>query len=152
MENFTISSIQDLVGQEIGVTNWIAIDQERINAFADCTGDHQWIHVDVERCAQESPFGKTIAHGYLTLSLLPLLMQEVRFTPNGVKQVLNYGANKVRFLNPVTVDSKIRLRVILAGIEEKGNGRYLLQSNCTMEIEGEEKPAMIAETLSMMFV
>lgn len=151
MENFTISSIHDLVGQEIGVTNWITIDQKRINAFAECTGDHQWIHVDAERCATESPSGKTIAHGYLTLSLLPLLMSEIRITPEGVKQVFNYGANKIRFLNPVTVDSNIRLRVTLAGIEEKGNGRYLLQSNCTMEIEGEEKPAMIAETLSMMF-
>ena len=137
------------IGKEVGLTDWFEVDQERINNFADATGDFQYIHVDEERAA-ETPFGATIAHGFLTLSLLSKLSS----MSGGIKlensvMGINYGLNKVRFLNPVKVNSKIRARFELISAEEKKPNHYLLKHNVTVENEGEEKPALIAEWLGM---
>ncbi len=152
IEGFTLATINEFVGRELGVSDWITIDQQRINEFADCTGDHQWIHVDVERAKRESPFGTTIAHGYLTLSLLPMMQYEVGTLPDGVKAALNYGADKIRFINPVKSGSRVRDRIALIAAEDKGGGRILLTTRHTVEIDGEEKPAMVADTLAMIMV
>jgi acyl dehydratase len=147
---FTLDTLNEFVGRELGVSDWITVDQERINQFADCTGDHQWIHVDVERAQRESPFGATIAHGYLTLSLLPAMQFAVGTLPSGVKAGLNYGADKVRFISPVKAGARIRDRITLAGVEDKGHGRVLMTTRHTVEIEGEAKPALVADTLAML--
>lgn len=141
--------LSNYIGKEVGLTDWFKIDQERINDFAEATGDFQYIHVDEERAAQ-SPFGATIAHGFLTLSLLSKLSS----TGGGVKlensiMGINYGLDKVRFINPVKVDSKIRARFELVSAAEKKPKHYLLKHNVTIEIEGEDKPALIAEWLGM---
>ena len=146
------SQLQDYVGKEVGLTDWIEVDQERINQFADATGDHQYIHLDAERAAQ-TPFGTTIAHGFLTLSLLSMLSGmggglKLENTVMGI----NYGLDKVRFLNPVKSGAKIRARFVLASAEEKKPGTYLLKHNVTVEIDGEDKPALIAEWLGMTVV
>ena len=146
---YSFDTIQDYVGKELGVSNWVQIDQERVNQFADCTGDHQWIHIDAEKAEKYSPFGTTIAHGYLTLSLLPMLTGELGVIPSGVSQVFNYGTDKVRFLSPVKVGARIRNRAVLMSAQGKGPGRVLIKVQNTMEIEGEDKPAMVAETLAM---
>ena len=146
------SQLQDYVGKEVGLTDWIEVDQERINQFADATGDHQYIHLDAERAAQ-TPFGTTIAHGFLTLSLLSMLsgMGGGLKLENTVMSI-NYGLDKVRFLNPVKSGAKIRARFVLASAEEKKPGNYLLKHNVTVEIDGEDKPALIAEWLGMTVV
>jgi len=132
LEGYTFANARDFIGQELGVSDWITIDQDRVNAFADCTIDHQWIHVDQERAAA-SPLGGTIAHGYLTLSLLTTLTESVGVVPEGnIAMALNYGTDKVRFLNPVPVGSRIRLRSVLGDITEKGGGRYLFKINNTV--------------------
>jgi acyl dehydratase len=148
-----VEKIKNLIGKELGVSNWVVIDQKRINQFAECTDDHQWIHVDVEKAAR-GPFGKTIAHGYLTLSLISGMSYGVRFPfdMSDVQMMINYGLNKVRFLNPVPVNSRIRTRVVLAEIDEKTPGRVLLTYRHTIEIEGQDKPACVAETLGMLFL
>ncbi|MGB1249796.1 MAG: MaoC family dehydratase [Candidatus Promineifilaceae bacterium] len=148
-ENYTFATLEQFVGQELGVSEWFQIDQQRINDFADATGDHQWIHIDAERAAA-SPMGTTIAHGYLTMSLLPLLMGEIGTMPSGVAHVLNYGADKLRFMNFVKVNQRVRNRAKLISAKPKSGGMLLKIEN-TMEIEGEEKPAMVAETLSLAF-
>jgi acyl dehydratase len=148
--DYSISTISQYVGQELGVSEWITIDQQRINHFADFTGDHQWIHVDVERAKQESLFGTTIAHGYLTLSLAAALSMELGIIPEGVSQALNYGLDKVRFLAPVKSGARVRDRVVLLAVEPQGKGRILLKIRNTMEIEGESKPALIADALSLL--
>lgn len=150
LDGFTLASLNDFIGKELGVSDWLTVDQEKINAFADCTGDHQWIHVDVERARRESPFGTTIAHGYLTLSLLPAMQFSVGTFPTGVKAGLNYGSDKVRFINPVKAGARIRDRITLVGAEDKGGGRVLMTTRHTVEIEGEEKPALVADTLAML--
>ncbi|RJP69906.1 MAG: MaoC family dehydratase [Candidatus Abyssobacteria bacterium SURF_17] len=149
-EVLPVDQIKKRVGQDIGVSDWLQVDQKRINAFADCTGDHQWIHVD-EEAAKSGPFGKTIAHGYLTLSLLPYFSSGISIIPEGTMMAINYGMNKLRFITPVAVNKKIRDRVTLSNIEEKGGGRYLVSTTHTIEIEGEAKPACVAETLTMFF-
>ncbi|TNE42598.1 MAG: MaoC family dehydratase [Alphaproteobacteria bacterium] len=138
--------IPSLVGDET-TSDWVTIDQERVNQFAEATGDHQWIHVDVEKATEL--MGGPIAHGYLTLSLLPMLSSGLR-PIKGVTRGINYGANKVRFTNMVPVGSKVRLKQKLVGAEPKAGG-YLLTNECTIEIDGQERPAMIAETLSLVF-
>jgi len=148
-EQFTLENITTYVGRELGVSDWLTVDQERINQFADCTGDHQWIHVDVERAKRESPFGTTIAHGYLTLSLLPMLQQSAAVAPSGAKAAINYGLDKARFIAPVRAGARIRDHIVLTAVDDKGGGRILLTTRHTVEIEGEEKPAMIADTLTM---
>lgn len=147
----TLEEFKNYIGKEIGISDWLQIDQKRINAFADCTEDHQWIHVDVEK-AKNGPFGTTIAHGYLTLSLLPYFSYSNKVRVGNVKMAVNYGLNKVRFLNPVKVGSRIRNRAVLKEIQDKGQGRVLVVTENTVEIEGEEKPAMVAETLGMLFL
>ena len=148
--DYSIATISQYVGQELGVSEWITITQERINHFADFTGDHQWIHVDVERAKRESLFGTTIAHGYLTLSLAAALSMELGIIPAGVSEALNYGLDKVRFLAPVKSGSCVRDRVVLLAAEPQGKGRILLKFRNTIEIEGEAKPALIADALSLL--
>jgi acyl dehydratase len=148
--DYSIGTIGQYVGQELGVSEWITIDQERINHFADFTGDHQWIHVVVERAKRESLFGTTIAHGYLTLSLAAALSMGLGIIPAGVSQALNYGLDKVRFLAPVKSGSRVRDRVVLLAAEPQGKGRLLLKFRNTIEIEGETKPALIADALSLL--
>ncbi len=148
--DYSIDTISQYVGQELGVSEWITINQERINDFADFTGDHQWIHVNVERAKRESLFGTTIAHGYLTLSLAAALSMELGIIPAGVSEALNYGLDKVRFLAPVKSGSRVRDRVVLLAAEQQGKGRILLKFRNTIEIEGEAKPALIADALSLL--
>lgn len=135
-------------GQTLGTSEWMEIDQDRVNMFADATGDHQWIHVNREM-AEQSPFGTTIAHGFLTLSLLPMLMKET-YTINKVAMGINYGCNKVRFINPVKVGSRVRVTSEVVSVEEAGGGIQLVVKS-TIEIEGEEKPACVAETVTRLF-
>jgi acyl dehydratase len=146
-----VDKVQDLIGQEVGVSDWLTVDQERVNKFAECTEDFQWIHLDEEKAAK-GPFGKTIAHGFLTLSLLPKLGSSVRLPAlkelNTVMGV-NYGLNKVRFINPVPVGSKVRARVSLKDAVAKSPERILFTYSYVFEIEGEEKPACIAESLGL---
>lgn len=146
-QTFHFDTIVDFVGKELGLSEWLLIDQERINAFADATGDHQWIHVD-EAKAAATPIGSTIAHGFLTLSLLPLLTGPLGLIPAGAGYVLNYGTDKVRFTNFVKVNARVRVRVKLVEARAKSGGMLMKMEN-TMEIDGETRPAMIAETLML---
>src|SRR6185312_144591 len=145
----TIFSLDDLagkVGQEIAVSDWMPIYRERIRLFADATGDHQWIHVDEDRCKRESPFGVPIAHGFLTVSLLPMLMDSA-FSISDQGMAVNYGLNKVRFLSPVPAGSRVRARVTLREISHVDNGTQLLWQ-VTVEGEGGTKPACVAELVT----
>ena len=137
----------DYVGQDIGSSDWFEVDQDRINMFADSTLDHQFIHVDTEKATPL--FGSTIAHGFLSLSLLPHLTSQAVLAPENLKMVINYWLDIVRFINPVNVGSKVRTHSKCVSVDDKGDGRYLMKTEVTMEIEGIEKPAYIAETLSM---
>jgi acyl dehydratase len=152
VSGYSLSTITDFVGEELGVSEWMTISQKQVNEFADFTGDHQWIHVDVERARRESPFGSTIAHGYLTLSLASALQYELGIVPAGVSEALNYGLEQVRFLAPVKVGSRIRDRVVLVAVEPRGKDRLLIKTRNTIEIEGGTKPALIAETLTLVFL
>ncbi len=137
-----------MAGRESRPTSWLEIDQQRVNLFADATGDHQFIHVDPEKAAR-TPFGTTVAHGYLTLALLPMLSKEIAVLPEGTAMAFNYGVNKVRFPSPVKVGSEVRLRSKILGVTEKSPGRILVNARATIEIRGENKPALVAETLVM---
>lgn len=143
----TLDEVADAVGQELGTSDWMTIDQERVNQFADATGDHQWIHVDVER-SESGPFGGTIAHGYLTLSLLPVLGGQV-FALETPGAKLNYGVNKVRFPSPVRVGKRIRATVSVAGVTDLPAGKQLTLG-WVIEIEDEPKPACVAETVVLL--
>jgi acyl dehydratase len=143
----TFDEVAAAAGEELGTSDWLAIDQERVDQFAEATGDHQWIHVDKERAAT-GPFGTTIAHGYLTLSLIPLLGSQVfRLATPGPR--LNYGVNKVRFPNPVRVGSRVRVKVTMGEVTEVPAGRQLTLRH-TVEIEDEDKPACVAETVVLL--
>ncbi|MDC8783792.1 MaoC family dehydratase [Roseateles koreensis] len=144
------SALLSRVNTELGVSSWITLDQPRINAFADCSGDTQWIHIDVPRAQRESPFGGTIAHGYLTLSLLAPTTFEVLNGLVSLKQAVNYGLEKVRFLAPVRAGQRVRNRITLVSVLDKGDGRYLTTSENTIEIEGQDKPALIATSLALL--
>jgi acyl dehydratase len=146
-----VAELKDYVGKELGKSEWLSIDQERINQFAECTGDHQFIHVDPEK-AKLTPFGTTIAHGFLSLSLIPMLMEKIMILPQGLKMAVNYGLDSVRFVQPVKADSKVRLVVTLIEATEKNPGQWLLKARTVLEIEGQEKPAYIAEPLTLCFV
>jgi acyl dehydratase len=149
----TIEELRALAGQELGVGPWLAVTQERVDAFADVTGDHQYIHVDPERAAK-TPFGGTIAHGFLTLSLLPLLSRDregVRIDL-GAKMGVNYGLNRVRFVSPVRVGKRIRLRTRLLAVDEVQPAVYQLTYHHTVEIEGEDRPAMVAESIGRAYL
>ena len=139
--------LEDYVGQAIGSSEWFEVDQDRIDMFADATLDHQFIHVDEEKATPL--FGSTIAHGFLSLSLIPHLTSQAVLAPENLKMVFNYGLDKVRFINPVNVGCKVRTHSKCVSVEDKGDGRYLMKTEVSMEIEGVEKPAYIAETLSM---
>jgi acyl dehydratase len=147
---YSVATLDEFVGKELGVSDWVTIDQARIDAFAQCTGDKQWIHVDVERAARESPFGGTIAHGYLTLSLLASLAIEVGLIPADASAGLNYGLDKVRFITPVRAGARVRSRIVLSEVERKGGGRVIVKTSNELQIEGEDKPALIAETLALL--
>ena len=148
---YGMKTAAEFVGKDLGASSWQLIDQDRINAFADCTGDHQWIHVDVERAKREGPFGGTIAHGYLTLSMLAPMQQEIGVIPEDVGQAINYVLDKLRFVTPVKAGSRIRMRVKLLSVEDRGKGRLLLRTENTFEIEGEDKPALTAESLALVW-
>ena len=137
------------VGRELGPSEWMTVDQPMIDKFADATGDHQWIHVDVERARRELPGGKTIAHGYLTLSLVPRMAQTLTRVKTRSRGV-NYGSNKVRFINPVPAGARIRLRQRIANVEEIPGG-VRVTSEMTVEIEGQSKPALVAETIGVSY-
>ncbi|GAB2802904.1 MaoC family dehydratase [Halomonas shantousis] len=143
-----INELKDFIGTEMGVSDWVEITQERIQRFADATDDHQWIHIDVERARRESPMGAPIAHGFLTLSMLPQLGQGL-FDVQGVKARINYGLNKVRFPAPVPAGSRIRLRLKLKSVEPSGENRFLVCNEATIELEGSERPACVAESLTL---
>jgi acyl dehydratase len=147
MKEVAFADLASLVGQELGVSDWVTIDQNRVNQFADATGDHQWIHVDVERATKE--IGGPIAHGFLTVSLIPMLGAQV-FRVHGVTRGINYGSDKVRFTNMVRVGKRVRLRSKLLSAEPKSGGMQLKQEN-TIEIEGEERPACVAETITVLY-
>jgi acyl dehydratase len=142
-----IGDLPGLVGQEVGVSDWLEITQERVNQFADATSDHQWIHIDVERATRE--IGGPIAHGYLTLSLIPFLSAGL-LPVRGITRGINYGSDKVRFTGMVRVGKRIRLRQRLIGVEPKAGG-VQIRSLCTIEIEGEERPACVAETIGLLY-
>ena len=146
-----VSELTNYIGKELGCSDWLTIDQQRINLFAEATGDFQFIHVDPVKAAH-TPFGATIAHGFLSLSLIPKLMGDLLVTPEGMKMVINYGLDSVRFIQPVLVNSRVRLKVELTDATEKKPGQWLLKATTTLEIEGQEKPAFVAEPLSMCFV
>jgi acyl dehydratase len=144
-----IDEAVEAVGQELGVSQWFAVDQERINAFADATGDHQWINVDVERARTESPYGATIAHGFLTLSLIPALSKE-NYRIDNAKMGINYGLNRVRFLAPVPAGSRIRLRSELVNAAKVDDTTVDLTVRQTVELDGSDKPAAVAEVIARM--
>jgi acyl dehydratase len=150
IEEYSIATIEQFVGRELGVSDWVVVDQERIDVFAACTGDRQWIHTDVERASRESPFGGTIAHGYLTLSLLAALSIEIGLIPADASAGLNYGLDKVRFMTPVKAGARVRNRATLVSVEKKGGGRFIVKTMNELQIDGEEKPALVAETLAML--
>jgi acyl dehydratase len=148
--DYTMTTAPQFVGRELGTSDWITVSQDRIDQFAACTGDRQWIHVDVERSKRESPFGGPIAHGYLSLSLLATMIMELGIVPPDAASALNYGLDKVRFITPVKTGARVRLRASLALAEPQSGGRVLLKLNSTLEIDGETKPALIAEVLCML--
>lgn len=150
-EVISVEKLKTMVGRDNGTSDWVLIDQERVNRFADATDDHQWIHVDVEQ-ARKGPFGGTIAHGFLTLSLIPLFTSSGKYLPEGMQMVINYGLNKVRFIAPVPVGSRVRSKMVISGVEEKEQGRILVTVTHTIEIEGQDKPACVAESLAMFMV
>ena len=148
MGEFTISQLGERIGQELGVSEWVTIDQSRIDKFAACTGDHQWIHVDVERAERESPYGGAVAHGYLTLAMVAPLAMQVGILPIDAAAGLNYGVDKARFLAPVPAGARVRLRVVLTGVEPKDGGQAIMKTRNTLEVEGSDKPALVADALA----
>ena len=145
-----IDELKIVVGEHLGYSDWVEVTQERVNQFAEATGDHQWIHVDISRAMEESPFGGTIAHGYLMLSLIPTLVRQV-YRIDRLKMIVNYGANKVRFPSPVPVGSRVRAGVEILSAETKGESTQLT-SRITIEREGSDKPVCVAETVAVAFI
>ena len=149
----TVETPKDLkqhIGKTLGPSDWITVDQAMIDKFADVTGDHQWIHVDVERAKKEMPGGKTIAHGYLTLSLLPRLAPTL-LKVNKRKRGVNYGSNKIRFTNPVPAGSRIRLKQTIKNVEDVPDNGVRITSEMVIEVEGQERPALVAEVLGIQY-
>ncbi|KPW20118.1 MaoC-like domain-containing protein [Pseudomonas amygdali pv. photiniae] len=151
MPSVPVTELKHYIGKDAECSDWLTIDQERINLFAEATGDFQFIHVDPVKAAQ-TPFGATIAHGFLSLSLIPKLMEGIMVLPEGLKMAVNYGMDSVRFVQPVLVNSRVRLKVQLTEVTEKKPGQWLLKAIATLEIEGQEKPAFVAEPLTLCFV
>lgn len=146
-----LAEIRARIGDEVGVSSWLAMDQQRIADFADATEDRQFIHIDPDAAAR-TPFGGTVAHGFLSLAMLSRMAAEAMLVPDGLKMAVNYGLDRVRFIAPVRSGKRIRGRFRLDSIEEKAPGQYLLRHTVTVEIEGEDKPALTAEWLGLMFV
>ena len=151
MATIKAADLAGLAGRESDPSSWFEITQDRVDRFADATNDHQFIHVDPERAAQ-TPLGGTVAHGFLTLSLIPFLTAEVADSIEGLAMALNYGSDKVRFLQPVRVGSRVRARQKYLSVEEKRPGQWLVITRVTIEIEGEERPVLIADTLALYFL
>jgi acyl dehydratase len=147
MREVAVADVPSLVGQELGVSDWLEITQDRVNRFADATGDHQWIHVDVERATKE--LGGPIAHGYLVLSLIPFLARNI-IAYTGVSRGINYGSNKVRFTNTVPVGARVRLRVKMLACEARA-GAFQVTNQCTVEVENQERPGCVAEIVSLLY-
>jgi acyl dehydratase len=147
MREVAVADVPSLVGTELGVSDWLEITQDRVNRFADATGDHQWIHVDIERATKE--LGGPIAHGYLVLSLIPFLARNI-IRYEGVSRGINYGSNKVRFTNMVPVGARIRMKLKMLSCEARGGG-FQVTNQCTIEVDGEERPACIAEIVSLVY-
>ena len=150
ISSYTMTTAAQFVGRELGVSDWVTVGQDRIDAFAACTGDRQWIHVDVKRARRESPFGGPVAHGYLILSLVAAMVTDLGVVPPDAASALNYGLDKVRFIAPVKAGARVRMRASLASAEPQNGGRMLLKLQSTLEIEDEAKPALIAEVLCML--
>ena len=147
----TLDQIRARIGEEVGTSSWIAVGQERIHAFADATEDRQFIHVDPDAAAQ-TPFGGTIAHGFLSLSLLSRMAAEAMLVPDNTRMAVNYGLDRVRFIAPVKAGKRVRGRFRIDGIEEKSPGQLLVRHSVTVDIEGEERPALTAEWLALLFI
>ncbi len=144
------ADVANLIGQKLEPSSWVTLDQAMIDGFAQATGDHQWIHVDQARAARDMPGGKTIAHGYLVLSLLPRLAAEISTIEN-LSMALNYGSDKVRFINMVPVGSRVRLHKTFKSVDKQDNGGFKIIADCLMEIEGQDRPALVAEVISLAF-
>jgi len=144
------AEMKNYLGKELGVSDWVEVTQEKINLFADATGDHQWIHTDPEKAKELSPYGTTIAHGYWTISLAPMLLSQI-IVPKGIKMAINYGINRLRLPNAVKVNSRVRMRAELVNLEEVPGG-YQGVFKLTFEIEGEEKPGCVAEVVYRYYV
>lgn len=147
-QNYSIATLDQHIGHDFGLSDPVLVDQDRINTFADATGDHQWIHVDVDK-AKHSPFGGTIAHGFLTLSLVASSLDASGIVPKDAKAVLNYGIDKARFLAPVPAGAHVQSQYKLIGCDRKGAGNTLLRLEAVLHIKGQDKPAVIAELLAM---
>ncbi|MDQ3245878.1 MAG: MaoC family dehydratase [Pseudomonadota bacterium] len=146
----TLDDIRGRIGEEVGVSGWLEIGQERIRRFADATEDRQFIHVDPEAAAQ-TPFGGTIAHGFLSLSMLSRMAADVMLVPDTTRMAINYGLDRVRFITPVRAGKRVRGRFTLDSVDEKGPGQLLMRHTVTVEIEGEERPALTAQWLGLIF-
>lgn len=147
----TFDELRGLIGHELGVSDWLTVTQERIDQFAQCTGDMQWIHTDPVLARRKSPLRTTIVHGYLSLSLISAFILDMGVLPENTQGAFNHGIDKVRFLKPVVAGARVRIRVTLLSMEDAGPGKYVITARDTMEIEGEEEPALIAETLVMLY-
>jgi acyl dehydratase len=150
-KRLSLRRLKDMVGRQVGLSEWLVISQDRIDAFADCTEDRQWIHVDPERAAR-GPLGGTVAHGFLLLSLLPYFNLENEVFSGRVRMAVNYGLDRVRFPRPVRAGSRVRNRAVLKSMKKKGFRRVLLTIENTLEVEGADKPAMVAEVLALIFL
>ena len=150
MKTVDVNDLENIKGQDLGHSDWMAIEQDRINQFADAPGDHQWIHLDAEKAAKELPTKSTIAHGFLSLSLIVPLAAQV-WSITGAKMMINYGLNKVRFINMVPVGSKVRLGVKISEVNKLDNGGTQVISEATLEIDGQDKPAYVAESIMVAF-
>jgi len=151
MLSVSVDKLSEHIDQPLGTSEWVMIEQDRIDTFADVTLDHQFIHIDAEK-AKATPFGTTIAHGYLTMSLISHFLQQCGIRPTGAVMAINYGSDKVRFLQPVAVGSRVRGHAKLLEVSEKAPGQILLKTGISIEIDGQEKPALVAEILSMFIV
>ena len=150
MKTVDVNDLENIKGQDLGHSDWMGIEQDRINQFADATGDHQWIHLDAEKAAKELPTKSTIAHGFLSLSLIVPLAAQV-WSITGAKMMINYGLNKVRFINMVPVGSRVRLGVKISEVNKLDNGGTQVISETTLEIDGQDKPAYVAESIMVAF-
>ena len=149
--NISVEDFKNSAGTELGPSDWLLIDQERINRFADATDDYQFIHVDPERAAATT-FGSTIAHGFLSLSILPSLLAQIMPIPEGIVMGINYGTDKVRFSLPVNVDSRVRARARIENVSARSGGQFMVKTRATLEIEGRKRPAVVADILSLYVV